>query len=59
MYISKSSELRCISPIDIPLLEAGLINSLGVCLEFSETIKISRSEEKARLNCSMKPLITW
>lgn len=36
MYISKSSELRCISSIDIPLLEAGFTNSLRVCLEYRE-----------------------
>lgn len=33
MYISMSSEVRCISSIDKPLLEAGFTNSLEVCLE--------------------------
>lgn len=36
MYISKSSELRCMSSMDIPLLEAGFTNSLRLCLEKGE-----------------------
>lgn len=32
MYISKSSELRWMSSIEIPLLETGFTNSLKLCL---------------------------
>lgn len=34
IYISRSSELRWISLIDIPLLETGFTNSLRLCLKF-------------------------
>lgn len=36
-YISKSSELRCMSSIDIPLLETGFANSAESCLEVKES----------------------
>lgn len=41
MYISKSSEVRCISSMHNPLDETGLANSLKLCLEIAESIYLS------------------
>jgi hypothetical protein len=46
MYISKSSELKYISCIDNPLLEAGFTNSLKVCLKYREPVKKMIVKEK-------------
>lgn len=37
MYISKSSDVRCISSRDIPLLETGFANSPESCLEVKKS----------------------
>lgn len=46
MYISKSSELKYISCIDNPLLEAGFTNSLKVCLKYREPVKKNDSKRE-------------
>lgn len=46
MYISKSSEVKCISSMHNPFDETGLANSLKLCLESAELIYLS---DKIRL----------
>ena len=50
MYISMSSEVRCMSSMDIPLLEAGFTNSLEVCLKYrrnpSKSSTVTNSQTK-------------
>ena len=49
MYISKSSELRCISSIHIPLLETGFANSQESCLEIKKGHQFRIRMKKAKL----------
>jgi len=43
MYISKSSEVKCISSMHNPFDETGLANSLKLCLENAESIYLSEN----------------
>lgn len=45
-YISKSSELRFISSIHIPLLETGFANSPESCLEVKESETVQHTDLK-------------